>query len=105
MYILCMTVLIFFALIGLCAFITAVIDSAHGSAGKNIMIIVRHPPLSGAEAALRQAARICMKSKGARLICVCDGDEPSYPVCELMQRDYPFIELMNDKALVNIING
>ena len=105
MYILCMTVLIFFAVIGLCSFITALIDSAHGSAGRNITMIVRHPPLSDAEAALRQAARICVRSKGARLICVCDSDEAAYPVCELMQRDHPFIELMNDKEFADIIIG
>ncbi len=103
MYILYMIVLIFFAVIGLCSFITALIDSAHGSAGKNIVITVRHPSANEAEAALRQAARICVRSKGARLICVCDSDEPSYPICELMQRDYPFIELMNDRAFANIM--
>jgi hypothetical protein len=99
-----MIVLIFFAVIGLCSFITALIDSAHGSAGKNIVMTVRHPSANEAEATLRQAARICMRSKGARLICICDSDEPSYPICELMQRDYPFIELMNDRAFANIMN-
>lgn len=105
MYILCMIVLIFFAVIGLCSFITSLVDSAHGTAGKNIEITVRHPSPDETEATLRQAARICMKSRGARLICVCDSDEPSYPVCELMQRDYPFIELMNSRSFAEIMKA
>ena len=95
MYILSMILTVFFAIIGLCAFIAAIIDAAHNSASGELLIVLKSPKPENAEAAVRRAARLCTKAKGARLICVCESESPAYPICEIMKRDYPFMELID----------
>lgn len=102
MYILGMIVLIFFAIIGLCAFITAVIDAAHSSTEDEILIVLRKLTADNAESRIRKSARICMSTKGAGLICVCDSGEPAYSICEMMKRDHPFIEIVNSRSICDI---
>ena len=95
MYLFCMILLIFFAIIGLSAFITAIINAAHNSTDDEILLILRNLNENNAEARIRKAARICMNTKGAQIICVCDDKNPAYSICEIMKREYPFIEIKN----------
>lgn len=92
MYIFCMIILIFFAIIGLCAFITALLDSIYKSSGVTVLIL-KEISADNAEARIRSAARICQRHKGMRLICECDEDNPAYDICRLMQKEYPFLEI------------
>ena len=95
MYLLSMILLIFFAIIGLCAFINAVINAAHSSADDEVLIVLRELEENSAEARIRKAARMYMNAKGARLVCVCDSDVPEIKICEMMSREYPFMEIIS----------
>ena len=102
MYILSMIILIFFAIIGLCAFITAVIDSMHSGAGE-LLLILRDLRTDTAEARVRKAAGICRNYRGARMICVCEKDSPEESICEMMQRDHPFITICGKDELKDLL--
>ena len=102
MYILSMIILIFFAIIGLCAFITAVIDSMHSGAGE-LLIILRELSEDNAEARIRKAVGICRSCKGTRVICVCEKSDPAYKICEMMQRDHPFITICGKDELKDVL--
>ena len=93
MYILCMIILVFFAVIGLCAFITALIDRLYQNSDQSELILRDLSP-DNAEARIRSAARICLHHTGIKLICVCDEDDPVYDICCLMQKEYPFMEIV-----------
>ncbi len=95
MYLFCMILLIFFAIIGLSAFINTIINAAHNSIDDEILLIIGNLNENNAEARIRKAARICMNTKGAQIICVCDDKNPAYSICEIMKREYPFIEIKN----------
>lgn len=92
MEILCLIMLIFFAIIGLCSFITALLDLFYKGSGETILILDKLTAES-AEARIRSAARMCHHHRGTRLICRCDPNEPAYDICRLMQKDYPFLEI------------
>lgn len=93
MYILCMIILIFFAVIGLCTFIAALLDRLYHT-GNRAELILRDLRPDNAEARIRSAARICLRHSGIELICVCDEDDPSYDICRLLQKEYPFMEII-----------
>ena len=92
MYILCMIILIFFAIIGLCAFIAALLDVFYRSDGETVMIL-KELSADNAEARIRSAARICQKHNGMHLVCICDEENPAYDICCLMKKEYPFLEI------------
>lgn len=93
MYILCMIILIFFAIIGLCAFITALVDSFYKASGETILTL-KDLSADSAENRIRSTARICSHHKGMRLVCICDEDNPAYDICRLMQKEYPFLAII-----------
>lgn len=95
MYLFSMIILIFFAIIGLCAFITALLDIAYKGNSRAVLLLTDMLP-ADAEACIRTAARICMHHTRIRLICVCTEDNPAYDICKLMQKEYPFLELMDE---------
>lgn len=93
MYILSMIILIFFAIIGLCAFIGAILDAVCKSTG-SVVLTIGDLSADNAEARIRCAARVCQHHRGYRLRCICDEDQPAYDICRLMQKDYPFMEII-----------
>ena len=94
MYILSMIVLIFFAVIGFCSFITSLADAGFHRGSKMTLILDRLTA-EDAEIRIRRAAHICRKYGGIRAVCLCAKDAPAYDICCLMQRDYPFIEILS----------
>lgn len=96
MYILGMIFLIFFAVIGLCAFITAVVDSLHRNTCDEITLLLQGLDENNAEISIRRAARIAQENSGVQIVIMCEKDDPAYPICEMMQKDYPFIEIRSD---------
>ena len=90
-----MIILVFFAVIGLCAFITAIADSFSQSVKATLTLT----GLTGenAEARIRSAARICRQYKDIRLKCICSKNDPAYDICLLMQKEYPMMEIAEDK--------
>ena len=98
MFVFCMIILVFFAIIGLCAFITAILDIACKSDGSAVLVVKDLKP-DNAEARLRAAARICLSHTSIRLICVCREDDPAYDVCRLLQKEYRFMEIQNELSV------
>ena len=96
MYILCMIVLVFFAVIGLCAFAAALLDQFYQGSTDAELILKNLSP-DNAESRIRSAAHICRRQKGIRLIILCSETDPAYDICRLMQKDYPFVEIMPKK--------
>ena len=94
MYILLMIILIFFAVIGLCSFIAALIDKLYHNNGKAELILKDLKP-DNAEVRIRSASRICQRHSTIKLICVCNEDDPAYDICRLMQKEYPFMEIQS----------
>lgn len=97
MYLFSMIILIFFAVIGLCAFISALLDAVYRSGGQAELIITKLTPDS-AEARIRHAARICQHHRDIDLVCVCKEGEPAYDICKLMQKEYPFMQIIPDET-------
>lgn len=93
MYIIAMIILVFFAVIGLCAFITSLLDRFYQNSVESELILKNLCP-DNAEARIRSAARICLHHRGILLICVCDESDPAYDICRLMQKEYPFMEIV-----------
>lgn len=98
MLIICMLLLVFFAVIGLCSFITALLDCACREE-QDILLLLRGLTEDSAEMRIRHAARLCKKEKSARLICICEQDNPARDICLLMQKEYPFIEINSQKEI------
>ncbi|WP_405356490.1 hypothetical protein [Ruminococcus sp.] len=97
MYILCMIILIFFAIIGICALITSLLDHCyHGD--HETMLVLKELSTENAEARIRSAARICQHHKGMKLRCICDEDDPAFDICVMMQKEYPSMELCSGKG-------
>lgn len=93
MYILCMIILVFFAIIGLCAFLSAILDQCYQNDGK-AELTLKDLTTADAEARIRTAARICQHHRGFSLICVCDEKDPVYDICCLMKKEYPFMQIV-----------
>ncbi len=96
MYILGMIILIFFAIIGICAFITSILDHCYHGEHESLLII-DNLSAETAEARIRSAARICQHHKGMKLRCICSEDDPAYDICALMQKEYPLIEISSER--------
>ena len=95
MYIFCMIILIFFAIIGICAFITSLLDLCYHGEQKSVLIIGDLSP-ENAEARIRSAARICQHHRGMKLRCICSEDDPAFDICCLMQKEYPLMEICSE---------
>ena len=60
MYILCMIILVFFAVIGLCAFVTSLLDLCYRNSTDAELILKNLTP-ENAESSIRSAAHICQR--------------------------------------------
>lgn len=96
MYIFCLIILIFFAIIGICAFITSLLDHCYHGEHESVLII-KDLSAENAEARIRSAARICQHHKGMRLRCVCSEENPAYDICKLMQKEYSLMEICPER--------
>lgn len=90
-YILCMVVLVFFAVIGVSSFIVSIKNPAYRLSAR-AELVISGLTAENAEAQIRAAAGICMRYGGIRLICVCESDEIR-EICERLRKEYSFIEI------------
>ena len=90
-----MIILIFFAIIGICAFITSLLDLCYHGEQKSVLIIGDLSP-ENAEARIRSAARICQHHRGMKLRCICSKEVPAFDICTLMQKEYPLMEICSE---------
>ncbi len=92
MYIIGMTVLVAFAIIGLCSFIAGIINMIY-CGREDFLIVLNHPKADTIEMNIRRAAKICREYKGSSVLCICKQDDPAYDIARLLQKEYPFIEI------------
>lgn len=97
MYIFCMILLVFFAIIGLSSFISAVMNLSYRGKGE-LLIVLNDLKADNAELRIRRAARLCKSTRGSCILCVCRENDPAYDIVRLMQREYPFIEIADSLA-------
>lgn len=81
--------LVFFALIGVLAFLSALIGA--GEDKKQVMVLedLRE---ENAEYRIRRAARRCERIRCGRLICRCE-DAGAERICKILMKEYRMIEL------------
>lgn len=94
MYIAGIIVLVFFAVIGLAAFVGGLCKAHLMCDTGGFILLIPHVNEDNAEARIRSAAMIAESSRGCRIICVCSEDDPAYPICEKLLRQYPQIEIV-----------
>lgn len=100
----------FFAVIGVCEFCKGIIKTITKSENKNGIILIE--PICNkqedAEFLLRCAAQKVKwmgKSRPDRVICLdCNMDEETKRLCEIVCKDYPFIELYTKDEILDEIN-
>ena len=92
LYILCLIMLTFFAVIGLLTFINAIVL---GLSSKNDDMNIILPSLTGSDAEhrVRKAVYICEEIGCRRLICKCADDEARL-ICSKLKASYPVIEIV-----------
>lgn len=95
MYIVCLIIMIFFAVIGLCAFISAIVGMITCSGNDEIILVIPDVDENTAEMRIRKAANLSSRLKNSRVICLCDKDNSAIHICELFSREYSFVEIMN----------
>ena len=95
MYIFAMLVLIFFAVIGITAFITAAGDALYRTK-RGFFLVLPALDADNAEARVREAARLCKRKPGLRLICVCAKGDDAAAICERLKQEYPFITVKSE---------
>ena len=91
MYIFCLIMLSFFAVIGLASFVTSLIRSRVGS-DIDLAVILYGLRATDAEARARKAAVICEEIRCKKLICECTDDEAA-EICRKLQRTHGIIEI------------
>ena len=107
MYYFCMTVLVFLAVVGLCAVARSLSSLLCRETAGEIIIL---SPMSGhredAEYVLRSAVRRAKLWGCPSVICVDDGmDAETRRVCPLASRDCPMLRLCRREELSDIVNN
>ncbi len=97
MYIFSMILLVIFAVIGLCAFFSALADCACRGRDE-VQIVLQNLSADNAEARIRRAARICRQFRGSTIVCICESHSPACEIARLMQKEYPFMEICEKKT-------
>ena len=101
MYILCWIGLVFFAMIGLCAFVLSLIRilTEHGDENAYLIVIPK-VDADNAERSIRAAIRRINEIGTGRVLCLCDeNDEEAADICRRMQSECAFLEIVNQEEL------
>lgn len=85
-----MIFLIFFALIGAAAFISALFFDS--TADKETAVVLENLIADNAEIRVRRTARLCDRIRCERLICRC-ADEESEQICARLNKEFRIIEI------------
>ncbi len=96
MYIAVIFIVVFFAVIGLAAFIGGLVKAHLCSHTEGFILLVPYVDEDNAEARIRSAAMMTEASRDCRIVCVCDENDPARAICEKMTVQYPQIEIVNE---------
>lgn len=99
MYILGMILLIFFAVIGLSCFISMIAKANLKSDTGGFILLIPEVDADNAEARIRSAAVIRQEAFGCRVVCVCPEDQRTRTICEKLQKEYPFLEIVDSTTM------
>lgn len=99
MYIICIVITLFFAVIGLCAFILAVIGALTDSCAEEPMLIIPNVSEDDAEIKIRRARYISSRVRCSKVICLCEGKGGAYAICKRCADRYPCIEIMTKEEV------
>lgn len=94
MYIAGMIILVFFAVIGLSAFVGGLVRAHLISDTDGFILLIPRVDEDNAEARIRSAAITAESARGCRIICVCGEDDPAHMICEKMLSQYPRVEIV-----------
>lgn len=101
MYIAFMIILVFFAIIGISAFILSLMRLfLYRNKDGAFMLII--PSLSDdtAEMKLRAAVNRCQRAGSGEVVCLLDGcEDESQKILECIARDYPCVEILTKEEL------
>ncbi len=103
-------ILAFFAVIGVCEFCKGIIKTITRSKSENGIILIEpiFQKQEDAEYLLRSAAqKVKWMGKYApdRVICLdCNMDSETRKLCEMVCREYPFIELCTREEMMDTLN-
>lgn len=98
MYIAIIFIVVFFAVIGLAAFIGGLVKTHLCSHTEGFILLVPYVDEDNAEARLRSAVMMAEASRGCRIVCVCNEKDPAREICEKMTGQYPQVEIVNEYA-------
>ncbi len=106
-YYLCICILAFFAVVGICESCRSIVRFFTKSDNDREILLIEpiYQKQEDAEYILRSAAqRVKWMGKNGpdRVICIdCNMDSETRKMCEIVQRDYPFIELYTREEFFN----
>lgn len=98
MYIAFMFTVVFFAVIGLAAFIGGLVKAHLCSHTEGFILLIPYVDADNAEARIRSAAMMAESSRDCRIVCVCDEKDPARKICERMTGQYPRVEIVSEYA-------
>lgn len=103
MYIVCMIGLVFFAMIGLCAFVSAIVGIWTDRNDENdYLIVIQRPNADNAEYRLRAAIRKINEIGKGEILCLCEENDPeTMSICRRMEQDCPCLKIVDQKGLRN----
>lgn len=101
MYIICMIGLVFFAMIGLCAFILSLIRILTESKDENeYFVILPNLNAQNAEGSIRSAKRKINDIGKGNILCLCDkGDTEAEDICQRLAADCPYLRIVDKTKL------
>lgn len=107
MYILSMIVLVFFAMIGLCAFILSIVRIFTDRYDENeYLIVIPNIKAENAEYGIRSAIRKINDIGRGRILCLCEkNDTEATDICQRMKNECPHLEIVSKVELERMLGA
>ena len=96
MYIVGIVILVFFAIVGLSAFIAALIGLNRKTDTNGMALMITDIDADNAEMRIRTAAAIAEENRIGRVICLCPEEDEVRMICEKMQKEYKVVEIKSE---------
>lgn len=106
MYILCMIVLVFLAMIGLCAFFLSIVRIFTDRYDENeYLIVIPKVRAENAEYGIRSAIRKINDIGSGRILCLCEeNDTEANDICQRMKSECPHLEIVSKFEMNQILD-
>lgn len=106
MTIFCMILLVFFAIIGLCAFILSIVRIFADRYDQNdYLIVILKTNGENAEYSIRSAIRKINDLGKGEILCLCEEDDKeAAEICQRMKNDCPYLKIVSKTTLKEILD-